>query len=68
MLNTIDYLLDDNGVIAARSKEIKLRPLDKVQVAEKRIFWQVVNLGLPLVLIALLGLAWAQWRKREYAS
>lgn len=68
LLNTIDYLLDDNGVIAARSKEIKLRPLDKVQVAEKRIFWQVVNLGLPLVLIALLGLAWAQWRKREYAS
>jgi ABC-2 type transport system permease protein len=68
LLNTIDYLLDDNGVIAARNKEIKLRPLDKIQIAEKRLFWQVLNLGLPLVLIVALGLAWTQGRKRRYAA
>ena len=68
VLNIFDYLLDDNGVIASRSKEVKLRPLDKIQLAEKRMFWQVINLGVPLVWVVLLGLVWQWWRKRKYAA
>ncbi len=68
VLNVFDYLLDDNGVIASRSKEVKLRPLDKIQLAEKRMFWQVINLGVPLVWVVLLGLVWQWWRKRKYAA
>ncbi|MFN8353047.1 MAG: gliding motility-associated ABC transporter substrate-binding protein GldG [Spirosomataceae bacterium] len=68
VLNVFDYLLDENGVIESRNKEVKLRPLDKIQLAEKRTFWQVINIGAPLVLIALLGLAWQAWRKKKYAA
>ena len=68
VLNIFDYLLDDNGVIASRSKEVKLRPLDKIQLAEKRTFWQVINLGAPLVWVVLLGVLWQWWRKRKYAA
>lgn len=68
VLNIFDYLLDDNGVIASRSKEVKLRPLDKIQLAEKRMFWQVINLGAPLLCVVLLGLVWQWWRKRKYAA
>lgn len=68
VLNIFDYLLDDNGVIASRSKEVKLRPLDKIQLAEKRTFWQVINLGAPLLWVVLLGLVWQWWRKRKYAA
>lgn len=68
VLNIFDYLLDDNGVIASRSKEVKLRPLDKIQLAEKRMFWQVINLGAPLLWVVLLGLVWQWWRKRKYAA
>lgn len=67
ILNAVDYLLDENGVITARNKEVKLRPLDKIQLAEKRTFWQVFNVGLPVILVVILGLAWGQWRKRKYA-
>jgi ABC-2 type transport system permease protein len=67
ILNATDYLLDETGLIAVRGKQITLRPLDKVQLAEKRQAWQALNLGAPLVLLALFGAAHAWSRKRRYA-
>ena len=67
ILNATDYLLDETGLIAVRGKQITLRPLDKVQLAERRTFWQALNLGAPLVLLALFGLGRAWWRQRRYA-
>jgi len=67
ILNATDYLLDESGLIAVRGKQITLRPLDKVQLAEHRTGWQALNLGLPLGLLALFGAARAWWRKRRYA-
>jgi len=67
VLNATDYLLDETGLIAVRGKQITLRPLDKVQLAEGRRGWQVLNLGLPLVLLAAFGAARAWRRKRRYA-
>ena len=51
LLNTVNYLLDDNGLINIRSKEISVAFLDPVKVAKNRFFWQWVNLLLPLTLI-----------------
>lgn len=67
ILNAIDYLLDENGVITARNKEIALRPLDKLRIREERLQWQVINLVLPVVLIVLFGVAGAYIRRRRYA-
>jgi gliding-associated putative ABC transporter substrate-binding component GldG len=67
ILNATDYLLDETGLIAVRGKQITLRPLDKVQLAENRRSWQFLNLGAPLVLLAIFGVVRAWWRKRRYA-
>jgi len=67
ILNATDYLLDETGLIAVRGKQITLRPLDKVQLANKRQGWQVLNLGAPLVLLAAFGVVRAWRRKRRYA-
>jgi len=67
VLNAIDYLLDDNGVISARNKEVVLRPLDKVALQEEREYWQVVNLIIPIVVLILAGIIKGFWRKRRYA-
>ena len=67
VLNAIDYLLDDNGVITARSKEIILRPLDKVALQDEREYWQMINLVVPIVVLILAGLLKGYWRKRRYA-
>ncbi len=68
VLNATDYLLDETGLIAVRGKQITLRPLDKVRLAEERRRWQLLNLGAPLVLLGLLGALRAWRRKRRYAS
>ncbi len=65
-MNTIHYLLDSEGLINVRSKEIQLRPLDKVRVKEERTRWQLLNLVAPIVLLALFGIIRYYMRKRRY--
>lgn len=68
VLNSLEYLLNDRGIITAKGKEIKIRPLDKVKVAEDKLFWQVLNLGTPLVFILIYGIGRYYLRKRKYAN
>ena len=68
MLNAIEYMLDQKGVLAARSKEVKLRLLDTVKAKEERTKWQGINLVLPLIILALFGIGFQFFRKRKYAS
>ncbi len=68
VLNATDYLLDDTGLISVRGKQITLRPLDKVKLAEQRRRWQLLDLGAPLVLLGLFGAVRAWRRKRRYAG
>ena len=68
VLNLFDYLLDDAGLIDARSREVKIRPLDRVKVQQERTTWQVVNLAVPLFLVLLMGgIKWII-RRRKFAS
>jgi ABC-2 type transport system permease protein len=66
VINALEYLLDEDGVILSRTKEIQLRPLDKVKVNEERNMWQAINLGAPLLLVALFGVTRYYIRKRKY--
>ncbi|QJX48177.1 gliding motility-associated ABC transporter substrate-binding protein GldG [Hymenobacter taeanensis] len=68
VLNAVDYMLDESGLISVRSKQITLRPLDKLRVVEERRRWQLLNLVAPLVLLGLFGIVRAWRRKRRYAS
>ena len=65
-INTVHYLLDGEGLINVRSKEIKLRPLDRVRVKEEKTFWQLLNLGAPIVMLAVFGLYRYYMRRRKY--
>ena len=67
VLNAVDYLLDDNGVITARNKEITLRPLDKAALQDDREYWQAINLVVPIVVLVLAGLLKSFLRKKRYA-
>jgi gliding-associated putative ABC transporter substrate-binding component GldG len=66
-LNAIDYLIDPEGVIAARTRTVALRPLDKIRVDADRTGWQALNLVGPLVLVGLVGATWQVLRRRKYA-
>lgn len=68
LINAIEYLIDEKGVIAARSKEVKLRLLNEQKAEEETLKWQLVNILLPLLLLFLFGIAYNYLRKRRYAS
>ncbi len=68
ILNAIAYLTDENGLISARSKEIKIRPLNRLKVQEERAKWQLINLGLPLLALILFGMVRHWMRLRKYTK
>lgn len=68
MVNLIEYMLDENGVIEARGKEVKLRMLDTTQAQEQQVRWQFINLGVPLFFLLLFGLGFNFIRRRKYAA
>lgn len=68
VLNALEYLINDEGVIAARGKEVKLRLLDRDLAREEAGIWRVVNIGLPLLFLVLFGVAYHFIRRRRYAK
>jgi len=67
LLNTVNYLLDDNGLINIRSKEIALPFLDTPKVVNTINKWQALTIGLPLVFLLIFGGVFFVLRKRRYA-
>ncbi len=66
MLNTVNYLLDDNGLINIRTKDVKLALLHKEKVYDAYRKIQLLNIGLPIVLLVVLGVVFMRWRKKAY--
>jgi len=67
VLNSIDYLCDDSGLMTVRSKELKLRLLDKTKVDNELLFWQIINTAGPILLIALFGFFKFYRRRARFA-
>lgn len=68
LINAIDYMIDDRGIMATKNKEITLRPLDKIKLNEEKTFWQVLNMVVPILLIVFFGFVFFFLRKRQYAK
>ncbi|MDX2302516.1 MAG: gliding motility-associated ABC transporter substrate-binding protein GldG [Microscillaceae bacterium] len=56
LLNAVDYMIDEQGTILAKNKEIVLRPLDKIKLKEEKSYWQWFNMILPVILVVLFGI------------
>lgn len=66
--NMVAYLTNQGGLITTRNKEIQARPLEKDKVRTERVKWQVINLGLPILMIVLFGVLLSWLRKKTYAN
>ncbi|GAB4454818.1 MAG: gliding motility-associated ABC transporter substrate-binding protein GldG [Bacteroidia bacterium] len=67
IVNCINYLLDETGLMQLRSREVKLRLLDQKKIALQKTKWQIYNVLLPPVIISILVILQYYWRKRKYA-
>lgn len=63
VVNAIDYMSDDTGLIQLRSKQVKLRPLDQLDDADKNLM-KIVNFLLPIIII--LGVGIYRYQKRKF--
>lgn len=66
--NTIAYLTEPEGLIASRSKQFKIRPLNKAKVRQEKSFWQWFNVGSPLAFLLVVGGLWFFVRKMKYKN
>ena len=67
LINSIEFLVDDNDLLSTRNKEIKLRQLDAVKVKDEKNTWKQINLILPSLILVLFGLIYFYFRKKRYA-
>ena len=67
LINSIDYLLDDVGLIQLRNKTLTIKTLDKQKAFKERTFWQLLNVVLPLLIIFSFGFVFNYWRKKKYS-
>lgn len=67
LLNAMNYLSGDGWFISLRSKEFKVRPIDKPKAAEQGKFWKIANTAIPIVLVCIFGLMYNWVRKRRFA-
>jgi len=66
ILNALNYLTDGPGLISIRSRELKLRLLDKTKINKGLIKWQLINLLIPIFIVVLVGILLIWLRKRKY--
>ncbi|MEN2489521.1 gliding motility-associated ABC transporter substrate-binding protein GldG [Flavobacterium sp. B11] len=68
VMNCINYLLDDTGLINIRSKDVELPLLDKEKVYESYTFTQFITIGVPILILLVFGLVFTFVRKRKYSK
>ncbi len=68
IINSINYLLDDNGLINIRNKKVNLPLLDKEKVYQQYTYTQIITVGLPIVILILFGIiiTWVRLKKYSY--
>jgi ABC-2 type transport system permease protein len=68
IVNCMNYLVDDNGLMELRSQELKLRLLDKQRIRKEKILWQLINIAGPVLIVILAGLIYGTIRRHVYTK
>jgi ABC-2 type transport system permease protein len=68
LINCLNYLVDYNGIMALRSRELKLRLLDSSAIIKQRLKWQLINIFSPVFIVIVAGIMYNWLRKRKYTK
>jgi len=66
ILNAMNYLCDDSGLLSVRSRDVKLRTLDTARVDNERLKWQMINTIVPIILVLVFAGVQGYLRRRRY--
>ena len=68
LVNSINYLLDDTGLINIRNKKVAIPLMDVQKITDEKSKWQLINIGVPIGLVLLLGICFSYYRKNKFAA
>ncbi len=68
IVNCLNYLVDDHGIMGLRSRELRLRLLNPSMVKTEKLKWQLINTAGPLLIVIIAGLIYSFFRKRKYTT
>ena len=68
LVNCLNYLVDYNGIMDLRSRELKLRLLDSSVIKTERLKWQLINIVIPVLIVIIAGVIYNWLRKRKYTK
>jgi ABC-2 type transport system permease protein len=67
IMNCMEYLVDNSGILETRGKDITLRLLDKKKLETDKTKWQLINIIVPLLLVVIFGTLYQFIRRRKYS-
>ena len=67
IMNSIHFLCDETGLTQLKSKEIKLRLLDKEKIKNNKTFIQLINILLPQLILLTFAFIFTKMKKKKYA-
>jgi ABC-2 type transport system permease protein len=68
LINSLNWLADNNGIMELRSRELKLRLLNTHIIKTQRLKWQIINIVGPILIVILAGLLYSYFRRRNYTK
>ena len=68
LVNSFNYLLDDTGLINIRNKKVAIPFLDEEKINTEKTKWQLINIGIPVLLTLVFGVLFYGYRKRKYTT
>jgi ABC-2 type transport system permease protein len=66
--NAVEYLIDPHKIVLLRSKEVKLRMLNKPLVEERKSLEEFLNFLIPMLFVLLVGLGVSGYRYFKFAT
>ena len=66
LINCLNWLVDKNGIMELRSRELKLRLLKTKLIKSEKLKWQMINIIGPVLLVILSGLLYSYFRRKKY--
>lgn len=68
LVNSTNYLLDDTGLINIRNRKVSILLLDVEKIVAQKTKWQLINIGVPVVLTLIFGAFFSFYRKRKFSA
>lgn len=68
LVNCVNYLCGDKDLIPLRSREVIVRKLDLAKVDRTKLQWQLFNVLVPMIIVALMATVIILIRRKTYIN